>query len=229
MKLKNKLTGFRVLIFTVLFLSFFSQGNAKSIFPDVPGKIDAKARYLFYMHGRIVEIKGIRPTSARYGVYEYEKIVETLANKGFIVISEARKQGTNARQYARKVVAQVNRLIQAGVPPSHITVVGASKGSLIAMQVSTILRNKEVNFVFMAGCIDMVLYKYDIDFCGNILSIYDEKDEIAGTCEKFFKNSTGINKYKELKLKVGTGHGILYKPLKEWIDPVVQWAKGQKN
>ena len=80
----------------------------------------------------------------------------------------------------------------------------------------------------MAGCNDMVFYKIDIDFYGNILSIYDEKDELAGTCEKFFKNSTGMNRHKELKLKVGTGHGILYKPLKEWIDPVVQWAMGKK-
>ena len=228
MKSQNKLTVFRALLFTVLVLSFLSRGNAKSVFPDVPDKIDTKARYLFYMHGRIVEIKGIRPTSERYGVYEYEKIVETLASKGFIVISEARKPRTNAKRYAEKVVSQVNRLLQAGVAPSHITVVGASKGSLIAMLVSTILRNQEVNFVFMAGCTDMVLYKFDIDFCGNVLSIYDYKDEIAGTCEKFFKNAAGITRYKEIKLNVGTGHGIVYKPLKEWIKPVVRWAKGKK-
>ena len=227
MKFKKKLTFPGLLIF-ILALLPISKGNAQGIFPGVPDKIDGKARYLFYLHGRIIEIKGIRPTSEKYGVYEYEKILEVLKGKGFIVISEARKGRINTGQYARKVVSQVGRLLQAGVPPSHITVVGASKGALIAMQVSTMLRNREVNFVFISGCSEAVYYKFDIDFCGNILSIYDEKDQLVGSCEKFFKNSTGINKHKEIRLKVGTGHGILYKPLKEWVGPVVKWAKKQK-
>jgi hypothetical protein len=227
MNLKNKLTLPGLLVFILAFFSI-AKGNAQGIFPDVPDKIDRKARYMFYLHGRIIEMKGIRPTSEKYGVYEYEKILETLKDKGFIVISEARKPGTIASQYARKVVSQVNRLLQAGVPPSHITVIGASKGALIAMLVSTELRNKEVNFVFLSGCTDAIFHRFDVDFCGNILSIYDEKDRLVGSCETFFKNSTGINKYKEIKLNVGTGHGILYRPLKEWIKPVVKWAKKQK-
>lgn len=223
MKLKNQLRISRILIFTLCVLTIISKGNAQAIFPDIPDKIDTKAKLLFYLHGRIVEIKGIRPISAKYGAYEYEKIIEALKNRGFIVISEARGRNTHAGQYAQKVVSQVNRLLKAGVPPSNITVVGASKGALIAMTVSTMLQNKEVNFVFLAGCADG-LRKFDLDFYGNILSIYDEKDQLVGSCQSFFKKSTGISSHKEIKLKVGTGHGIIYKPLKEWIDPVVQWA-----
>lgn len=226
MKLKRTMV-YGIFIGAFLLLAL-SNGNAQSIFPGVPDRIDAEARYMFYFHGRIVEIKGIRPISEKYGAYEYEKILGALKDRGFIVISEARRRNTVTTRYAQKVVSQIGELLQAGVPPAHITVVGASKGSLIAMQVSTMLCNKEVNFVFMAACNDEVFHRYDINFCGNILSIYDEKDVLAGTCEKFVKNSSGIGKYKEIKLTVGTGHGILYKPLKEWIDPVVQWAKGQK-
>ena len=228
MNLKNKLNIFRFLIPVPIFLSIVAMGDGQSIYKGVPDKIEKKAKYLFYLHGRIIEIKGIRPTSEKYGIYEYEKILETLKNKGFFVISEARKKNTNIGSYAQKVVSQVKALLKAGVPPGNITVVGASKGAVIAMQASTMLRNKEINFVFMAGCNDMIYQRFDIAFYGNILSIYDEKDEIAGTCQKFFKNSTGINKYKEIKLNVGTGHGILYKPLKEWIDPVVDWARQSK-
>jgi hypothetical protein len=228
MNLKNKCNIFLFLIPATLFLSIVSMGNAQSIYQDVPDKIDIKARYLFYLHGRIIEDEGLRPTSEKYGVYEYEKILETLKNKGFFVISEAREKNTIVSRYAQKVVSQVKVLLKAGVPPGNITVVGASKGALIAMLVSTSLGNKDVNFVFIAGCNDMIYHKFDIDFYGNILSIYDENDEIVGTCQTFFENSTGINKYKEIKLKVGTGHGILYKPLKEWVDPVVDWARQAK-
>jgi len=227
MKLKNQFSIFRILIFTFCVLTIISKGNAQAIFPDIPDKIDTKAKFLFYLHGRIVEIKGIRPISERYGAYEYEKIIEALRNRGFIVISEARGRNTHAGQYAQKVVSQVNRLLEAGVPSSHITVVGASKGAFIAMIVSTNLQNKVVNFVFLAGCSDG-LHKFDLDFYGNILSIYDEKDQLVGSCQSFFKKSTGMSSHKEIKLKVGTGHGIVYKPLKEWIDPVVQWAGGKK-
>jgi hypothetical protein len=34
----------------------------------------------------------------------------------------------------------------------------------------------------------------------------------------------GIARYDEIVLHIGTGHGILYEPLDEWILPVVKWA-----
>ena len=34
-----------------------------------------------------------------------------------------------------------------------------------------------------------------------------------------------ISGYDEKVLSVGTGHGILYKPLDEWMVPVIEWAK----
>ncbi len=96
------------------------------------------------------------------------------------------------------------------------------------MLLSSMLQNKDMNFVFISGCTHQILQKYDVDFWGNVLTIYDEKDESVGTCQKFFEVSTGLNRYKEIKLTVGTGHGILYRPIKEWVDPVVKWAKGQR-
>jgi len=61
---------------------------------------------------------------------------------------------------------------------------------------------------------------------GNVLSIYDSTDNLAGSCQESFSFSEGkgISRYDELVLKVGTGHGILYKPLDEWILPAVKWA-----
>ncbi len=122
------------------------------------------------------------------------------------------------------MVDQINALIKAGVPPSHVTVVGASKGSMIAMLASTYLKNRNVNYVLMSNCNDWVLENYDLDLHGNVLSIYDVKDQFGTTCGKFFARATGLNRHHEIELKVGTGHAILYKPLKEWVDPVVDWA-----
>jgi len=195
------------------------------VLKDVPATIDTKASYLFYLHGRIIENGDLRPIDPRYGVYEYEEILRTLSAKGFAVISEARAKDTDVNQYANKVVQQVNTLINRGVPPSHITVLGASKGALITMRVSTVLQNKDVNFVIMSNCNDWVDKNFEIDLYGRVLSIYDMNDEFGQTCQKFFDKASGLKDHKEVVLKVGTGHAVLYKPMKEWVDLVVDWAK----
>ena len=200
-----------------------SVGQA-NIFKDVPEKIDARARYLFYLHGRIIEDRGVRPVHERHGVYEYEKILETFKAAGLVVISEARAKDTDVAQYAAKVVAQINALLKAGVAPRNITVVGASKGSGIAMHVSSLLKHREVNFVIMAGCGEGTLKNGALNLYGRVLSIYDASDDI-GTCESLFARSAGLNKHKELKINLGLGHGFLYRPYKEWIEPAAEWAK----
>ncbi|MBN2501709.1 MAG: hypothetical protein JXB38_13085 [Anaerolineales bacterium] len=63
---------------------------------------------------------------------------------------------------------------------------------------------------------------------GNVLSIYDyTDDEYAGSCADLFASSQengGLSGHDEIVLEVGTGHGILYKYLDEWILPAVNWA-----
>jgi hypothetical protein len=191
------------------------------ILKDVPQQIDAKARYLFYLHGRIIEEQGIRPTSERYGVYQYQEILESFRREGFVVISEPRQRNTDVEEYAAKVASQIERLLKAGVPPQQITVIGASKGGGITMLASTLLKNRQVNFVVMAGCYDEILSR--VNLYGNVLSIYEESDGV-GTCRKFFAKAAGLNRHKEVMLKTGLAHGFLYRPMKEWIAPAVEWA-----
>ena len=193
---------------------------------DVPQNIDTRASYLFYLHGRIIEEQGIRPTSERYGVYEYEKILDTLKSRGLVVISEPRPKGADIEQYAAKVINQIRKLLKAGVAPQNITVVGASKGAVIAMTVSMRLKNRDVNFVLMGNCNDGTLEQRQIDLWGNVLSIFDRSDDIGGTCQRFFEKAHGLNKRKEVELRTGLGHGFLYRPMNEWIDPTVEWATG---
>jgi hypothetical protein len=203
-----------------------------SILKDIPEKIDKDARWLFYLHGRIVEDQGtLRPISPRYGAYEYEDILKAFKGTGFIVVSEVRPKDTDAKKYAQKVVDQIKRLLDTGVKPQRITVVGASKGASIAMHVSTGLKNRGVGFVFLGArpsrCSDDVLKNSAFDFHGRVLSIYEASDD-SQTCQEFFDRSSGLSKKKEIELKTGLGHGFIYRPLKEWVGPTIDWAKNGK-
>lgn len=193
----------------------------------LPTEVDTSDRYLFYLHGAIVENRGVRPVHPRYGVYEYKAILDTLSRRGFTVISEARPPGTRPEAYAEKVTAEIDSLLGAGVRPEHITVVGFSKGGAIALMVSSYIENDHVNFVFLASCSDWMLSWPGLDPKGRVLSMYDARDEIAGSCKEVFGRATGRLEYEEIELDVGLGHGTFYRPLAEWVEPVVQWASGR--
>ena len=196
-----------------------------------PASIDPAKRYMFYLHGKIIEDQGIPAISPDYGEYEYEAILDKLSGYGFVVISEQRGKDTDSGLgYARRIVGQVTDLLNGGVPANHITVVGASKGAGITIFVSHYLENEDVNFVIMGICNpDEVNYleQEGIFLYGNVLSIFDTVDGFAGSCQDLFKFSEGrgLSRHDEIVLHVGTGHGILYKPLDEWIAPLVQWAE----
>jgi hypothetical protein len=195
-----------------------------------PDSIEPAKQYMFYLHGKIIEDQGAPATSPEYGEYEYGAILKKLSDYGFVVISEQRPKDTDSVEYARKIAGQVTTLLNAGVPAKNITVVGASKGAGIAIFVSNFLKNKDINFVIMAICDPATveeLKQNQITLYGNVLSIYDFKDELADSCQELFSYSEGkgISRHDEIVLHIGTGHGILYKPLDEWVAPVIKWAE----
>jgi hypothetical protein len=198
-----------------------------------PDSIDPTAKYLFYLHGRIVEDQGIHAVSPDFGEYQYMAILEKFSSHGFVVISEQRPKNADSMKSAEKVVGQVKALLDAGVAAKNITVVGASKGAAITIEVSHLLENEEVNFVIMGICHPDTVAEFKrkgTSLYGNVLSIYDFADtEYAGSCEKLFEYSEGrgLARHDEIVLQVGAGHGVLYKPLDEWVVPAVEWANGE--
>lgn len=184
-------------------------------------------KYLFYLHGRIVEDKGATAIDDKngFGAYQYNDIVAEFRNAGFIVLSEVRPKNTVVEDYARKVAHQVDSLLQKSVKPQNITVLGSSKGSAIAMQACTYIKNKAVNYVLMSACSENA--NPELELTGNILSIYETSDTWAQSCQANKMHSKlPIPHYKEVALKTGLRHGYLYKPLKEWIQPSIKWANG---
>lgn len=200
---------------------------------EFPKSIDPTKRYMFYLHGKILEDQGIPAVSPEFGEYRYEEILTTLQSYGFEVISEQRPKNANTLEYAQRTAMQVADLLTAGVPPGSITVVGASKGATIAAVTSDLVGNPEVNYVLQGTCHQTLVDEWKQEgliLSGNVLSIYDyEDDEYSGSCEQLFNlaEGRGLSHHNEIVLQVGTGHGILYQPLLEWVFPTVQWANQQ--
>ena len=182
-------------------------------------------RYFYYLHGRIVEDLGPRGVSPRHGAYDYPGIIAALQRSGLTVESEVRPKDTNPRAYAETVAADIRAKLAAGVPPSHITVAGASKGSVIASLVSTSLQQPQIRYVLIANCNDWLIREMKPRLSGEILSIYESSDDIGQTCEPLVKLSPGVTRFSEVRLDTGLGHGIVYRPMREWLGPAVAWAK----
>lgn len=212
---------------TVLCVSQVCAQKQGVVLGNAPREIDRSARYLFYVSGYIVAEGNTRPTSPKYGVYEYQEILESFKERGFVVISEARKQSPEIEPYAAKVAAQVKQLLNAGVPPQNITIVGASQGSWIAMLVSTYTANRDVNFVFLAACAADDGFLKSVDLHGNVLFI-SERTDLPGSCQRFRDDAKGIREYKAIEINTGLKHGFLYRPLKEWIEPTIEWSQASR-
>jgi len=181
--------------------------------------------YLFYLHGLIVEVAGIRPKNEEHGYYEYELILKELAKEGFIVISEARKKDTQVKPYAEKVASQIKTLIKKGIPPEQITICGASKGGIIGSYISSQLMDKRINYVFLAGLFEKCLVDKELKLYGNVFSIHDRSDKLGMTPKLYFQRSEGLGNFEAVILDLDKGHGIIYQPYREWIDPMMKWLR----
>jgi hypothetical protein len=204
-----------------------SSGNPGRVIHDVPEAPRPGETHVFYLHGAIVEDQGVRPVSPEFGVYEYEQILDALASEGLVVISEARPSGTDGREYARKLVGQIEALLAAGVPPRRISVVGFSKGGGIALLASSLLGNEDVRFVFLGTCASWIRTLPELTLRGHILSIYEESDPIGRSCKELLSASDIRPELTELKLDLGERHGTFYRPRPQWLDPVVEWVKNE--
>jgi pimeloyl-ACP methyl ester carboxylesterase len=187
-------------------------------------------RHLIYLHGRIVqEQQSARPKSEKFGYYELEKILDAYRSKGFAVTGDIRPRTVSESDAADKVVAQVRRLLDSGVPASNITVVGASMGAGIAMVASARLQNPEVRFGILGACLSSngrrIREAEGKGLSGRILGIREASDESTKGCEPW-KNEHGSKtvSVREIVLHTGLDHGFLYRPLPEWVNPTAQWA-----
>jgi hypothetical protein len=205
-----------LLIRVLFFLTLFGCGESKDV------------RLIFFLHNRFLEEHELSESHQEFGRAEYKEILTEFQKSGLKVISEKRNGNVNAREYAIGIVNQIDSLIDTGIEPQNITVVGTSKGGYIAQYVSTLANNPELNFVFVASFRNSDLEDIpEINFCGNILTIYEKTDPFGTSAIRRKEYSTcELKQFREIELNTGMGHGFLFKPLKEWIEPTIKWAKG---
>lgn len=185
-------------------------------------------RFVFFLHNRFLEEHGLNEFHPEYGRTEYREILAEFEKSGLKVISEKRNGNVNAREYAIAIVNQIDSLLKNGTEPNKITVVGTSKGGYIAQYVSTLANNQDLNFVFIASFRDDDIKNIpEINYCGNILMIYEKSDPFGvSALERKKISNCEIKHFEEIELNTGMGHGFLFKPLKEWIEPTIKWANG---
>jgi hypothetical protein len=187
-------------------------------------------KYVFYLHGAIVQSQGIEAFSPYWGRYEYVAILDTLRSYGYKIISEARPQNTDELEYAGKVAKEISALLETGISPEDLVVVGASAGGSIAIDISIRVKNSKIKYAVLGVCrwASWKAYLHENELCGNFLTIYESSDSY-GSCEGYFKDQDCISGYREIKLNMKNGHGFLYKPYREWVHPLVKWINGQQE
>jgi hypothetical protein len=185
-------------------------------------------KFIFFLHNRFLEEHDLNELHPEFGRTEYLEIINEFKKSGFEVISEKRYGNVNVSEYAGGIVTQIDSLIKNGTEPEKITVVGTSKGGYIAQYVSSLANNPDLSYVFVASFRSSDIENFpEINYCGNILTIYEKSDPFGVSALVRKETSTcEIKHFKEIELITGMGHGFLFKPLKGWIEPTLKWANG---
>jgi len=187
-------------------------------------------RYILYQHGRIVQQEqSARPKHAEFGYYELVEIVKTLRERGFEVVDGIRPKSATVEESADRAVAQVRELLASGVPADHITVLGASMGASITFEASAKLGEPQVRFGILGACLSTNLASLIRDGKkpqGRFLSVREESDEMSAPCADWKPESPPAGLVaREIVVRTGLRHGYIYRPLPEWVDPIVAFAR----
>ena len=197
--------------------------SAVQLYDQFPDGIHAGERYVIYSHGLIVEGKDPKPVSPKYGQYDFPAIKQALFNQGgFNLIAYQRPKSADD-SYADMLQSWVRRLLDAGVKPSRITLIGFSRGAGLTALASSGLSSAGINTALMAICEDgEVSHASGLNLGGNLLSIYETSDELGGSCGKLAARSH-LKSFKEVSISTGKKHGAFFQPLPEWIQPPKAW------
>jgi hypothetical protein len=198
--------------------------NAVELYDIFPETIDPSERYVIYSHGFIVEGSDPRPRHPDYGTYEFPAIKQALFDGGgFNLIAHHRPANTEIGAYVATLESWVRQLLDAGVKPSRITLVGFSRGALLTAFASSRLESAGLNTALMGICSEGgISGEPPVSLGGQFLSIYETTD-VVGTCESLAKNSANLESFKEIAISTGQEHGAFYRPMPEWVEPLRQW------
>lgn len=204
-------------------LVLFPMGcRAVELYDRFPDSIHAGERYVIYSHGLIVEGDDPKPISPKYGQYDFPAIKHSLFSAGGFNLIAFQRPKSSDDSYAETLKSWVRRLLDAGVHPSRITLVGFSRGAQLTAMASGDLASVEINTALLAICEDgEVLGTSGLSLGGNLLSIYETSDDL-GSCAQLAARSH-LKSFKEVAISTGKKHGAFFQPLPQWIRPLKAW------
>lgn len=216
---KYKIDFFKFCIVIFLVQFFACNYSAKTI---------PSEKYIFFLHNRFLEGHALEEAHPEYGKVEYRKMLNAFEANGFTMMSEIRDGNVNAHSYAQTQVILIDSLMELGISPNNITVVGTSKGGYIAQYISTLANNPNLNFVFIASFQnDDIENASQINWCGNILNIYEKSDPYGVSAEaRMTTSNCTFRHFENFELNTGLGHGIVFRAMDEWLNPTMEWANG---
>jgi hypothetical protein len=197
--------------------------GAVELYDHFPSTIHADERYVIYSHGLIVEGSDPRPVSPKYGQYDFPGIKEALfRDGGFNLIAYQRPKNADFNGYVDTLKSWVKRLLEAGVKPSRISLVGFSRGGQTTAYASSDLASSGINTALLAICEDGDFERDPpLVLGGNLLSIYETSDQL-GSCSKLAARSH-LSSFKEVAISTGLGHGAFFQPRTQWLTPLKAW------
>ena len=200
-----------------------------------PANPEPGARYAIYLHGN-----GLDRVPEAPALQRFDRVTEALAAQGLVVIAEIRGQDTIRKSpedldlYARKVARQVNDLLAAGVPARHVTVVGYSRGGLIAQMTAGYVGRADVGYAILAACVSErgsvksfvpVQMRYAEKLAGRFLSVIEESDADFGSCAPYFARAGNAAVAAESSVSTGKGHLLFSEPDERWLTPLAAWLR----
>ena len=216
-----------------------SASRSGAVLAALPSEPHRDSRYAIYLHGVVLDRM---PEPA--AVERFTRITHTLAAHGLVVIAEIRgpdtirKSPEDLDRYARKVAAQVNALLQAGVPAHRISVVGYSRGGVIAQMTAGYVGRRDVGYAVLAGCVSErgavksfvpVLMRYAEKLAGRFLSVIEESDADFGSCAPYLAKAGNAVMVEETVLSTGKGHLLFSEPDDRWLAPLTTWLSNDRG
>jgi hypothetical protein len=218
MKQDNKICRWLLLLSLAVSVS----SGAAEILDRFPDNIHVGERYVIYSHGFIVEGEDPKPVSPKYGQYDFPGIKRALfSGAGFNLIAYQRPKSSDD-SYADTLASWVHRLLDAGVKPSRITLVGFSRGAYLTAMASSGLASTGIGTALLAICEKgEVSDQPTLALGGNFLSIYETSDDL-GSCAGLAARSH-LASFQEVAISTGKKHGAFFQPLPAWLDPLKAW------
>jgi hypothetical protein len=197
--------------------------GAVEIYSDFPRTIHSDERYVIYSHGRIGEGTDPQPVHPAWGVYKFPEIKQQLFEGGdFNLVAYQRPKNADFVLHSELLESWVRRLIDAGVKPSRITLIGFSRGGHLTAYASAKFASSGVNTALLGACTDGdISAQPPLVLGGNVLSIFETSD-MALSCSELAKRSE-LASFEEIGITTGREHGAFFQPREEWLSPLKAW------